>query len=490
MSAYSALIQAESSLSNYWELGDSPGSSTAADSKGSATLAASSVTFGAAPLISTGTAASLGGTGTLTSASSPISSVNNTSYEAWFQWTPGATVEQCILKIGSVSSKGIGLVINGNATTAHHLYILAEGNSWNDTGYVVDGNVHHLVVTISGTNTSNTTLVYVDGSLVKTFTTISYNQPASGMGIGCESDGSRKFNGVVDEAAVYTAVLTASAIAGHWIAGYPNRNHYGYSSFIGAPKRPALQARWRRGLVMGHIANGYGKLKDIVAANDGTPTNGAAWGTGCFGDEIELGSASNTYVGFPAGASAGITGGSAFTVSVLASYAASGLGTIPTGSDRFVVGRMQSTPDFFVSLDNAGARIRANVNATGGTVEADAPKPETLDYVLYTLRFNAGTVDLFFGGQKVATASGGGSTVANNSPNAYGLGNDLGTSSRAWIGAVKAHYLWSYALSDRQVAALAADPFAPGRPPRQSPLILLSANPVIRSYAAAIMPAA
>ncbi len=452
MSTYSAAILAASGITSYWQLTETAGSSTAADSAGSSPLTATNVTFGAAGLVGTDTAASFNGTTSkLVKATSPIASMTTTTFEAWFKWTVGSTAEQCILKVGSTSN-GIGLVINGNGTSTHHLYILAEGVAWHDTGFVLDGNPHHIVVTVA--SSGGLTTVYVDGGPVYS-ASFTYGAPSGGVSIGSEPDGSRPFQGVVAHAAVYTAVLSPVAVLYHYNLG----TGFVWPVFLSKPQVPKLQPSWLQSLkICLPFHEGAGSPRNLVTGATATVTGANGWSVGKHGPARDPGSSFSTSI-YDTITHKAIDAALSWTGAMLLTFRSFN----PLGSNLWSLAAGNAGMWLGVNTGSGNPYLFSAVAASRTIFQSGTPLLIDRDNLL-AARYDkaAGTLSLFINGISVASTS-----ISANTSDPQTT-SDVFRSSANNLGPpdaqLHAFYAWDRALSDAEILALASDPFAPVRP--------------------------
>lgn len=104
---------------------------------------------------------------------------------------------------------------------------LSNTNRRGDSSNLLDGEWHHLVVTVDGG--ADAPVFYVDGEQVST-TVISGAAQSGGYGnftksrIGVATDGTRFFNGTIDDVSIFDSVLSADQALIHYrtgITGFP-----------------------------------------------------------------------------------------------------------------------------------------------------------------------------------------------------------------------------------------------------------------------------
>ncbi len=162
----------------------------------------------------------------ITSFSNPPTSAFSVSLWFYVRSFTSDTKQQ-ILKAGDGNWDGISVLVNstgslwcgaGNANT----------NEWADVettdGYIQTEKWYHVVCMYDGTNV----LLYVNGNLYGTSsaTLSSVNYPGSMWFLGQYYDGSRRFDGVIDEVLVFNRTLTSSEIQRLWTGGSLSEGTY------------------------------------------------------------------------------------------------------------------------------------------------------------------------------------------------------------------------------------------------------------------------
>ncbi len=229
MSAYSAVILAESSLVSYWKL-DEPSGTSAADSKGANTGTYSGTyTQGVMGIGGDGgTAVNFATSGQVTVGNpSNLQLVAPFSLEAWINIPNTSDTDPVMVKYSGASGFA-GYGIRLNATTSGRVDFWC-GSAW-DTGTVtLTANVwHHIVCTLSGT----TGTIYVDGVQDKTGTVTVNLSTAANFVIGEDNLG-QVTKAIIDEVAVYNTALSSGAVAAHYAAGIAARALFRQSSMDG-----------------------------------------------------------------------------------------------------------------------------------------------------------------------------------------------------------------------------------------------------------------
>jgi len=217
--------------SNWWRLGDSSGSVTAADSSGASPgVYSGGVSPGQpGPMADGDSTAALfdGATGTVSipdTSSLRFSNIHTFSVEAWVK--TASTAQQSIAsKLGpSPAYQGweFGLT-NGNP----YLF-LSNTFPTNDlelvgSTSVADGNWHHLFATYNGNSSTSGIQLFVDGALVTTTTSPANSLSASSASsaplyLGSRGGSSQFFAGALEDVAVYQGIPTSASISGHHAA--------------------------------------------------------------------------------------------------------------------------------------------------------------------------------------------------------------------------------------------------------------------------------
>src|SRR5258706_3141595 len=163
-----------------------------------------------------------GSGGYLSKATNVTSATGTVAMEAWIRAdaAPGGSNTVIVGSNGTTSdSWGLGVTPAGEAAGFAQKSSTPNSGFWTiaATGVTVtDGAWHHLVLS----RNANTWTLTVDGT-ARTVTNSNKDPgtPGAGFSIGAWSDGSRAFNGEVDEASVYTANIGTSGASGHFGVG-------------------------------------------------------------------------------------------------------------------------------------------------------------------------------------------------------------------------------------------------------------------------------
>lgn len=223
MSAYSDLILGTTGLVGYWRLGETSG--TVAEDAFSTNDGeyVNSPTLGESGAINIDSDKSVRFNGNVwvRNGSAALNIVGNKiTLEAWVYRMAGSADHQIIAKAGPTTSSAnrkFGLYIS-NADKVGCEIKTADGHIDFTTTYTPAGFVWlHIVGVYDGSNIK----VYVNGSLVGTSGSLTGNivSNTEDMKIGIFEDNVSKFNGKIDEVAVYDTDLSAATILSHYEAG-------------------------------------------------------------------------------------------------------------------------------------------------------------------------------------------------------------------------------------------------------------------------------
>ncbi len=145
-----------------------------------------------------------------------------------------------------------------------------------------------------------------------------------------------------------------------------------------------------------------------------------------------------------------------------------------------------SATDMRVAL--TGNVLFFQVGADGAFTNLNVDPPAVNVPVLVTCRLTtAGVRSIWYGASKVAERTDSGCTWGSNGAN-LGLGSSAYYNQRNWSGQINGGYVWSRALGDAEIVALASDFYVPIRPARLSPGIPYRVNHHL-AYKAALLPA-
>ncbi len=222
IASYATTVGATSGLVTWWRLGETAGTS-AADSKGSSTgTFTNSPTLGVAGAIAgdANTAVQLDGTNDHVVATR--TSTSDFSIELWFKstqgvgtdpsWTMGAPLVTADLT-GTANDHGLSLRSDGRLAAGLGTYsFLSTATGLND------GSWHHVVLT--RLRSSGALILYVDGVAAGTGT--GGTQTLSGsttVSLGRNLAGAVHLQGVLDEVAFYSSVVSATMVASHYTTG-------------------------------------------------------------------------------------------------------------------------------------------------------------------------------------------------------------------------------------------------------------------------------
>jgi hypothetical protein len=216
----------------YYEFDETSG--TTADNIGSSGAVndgtiVGSVTLNQATFLNGGTAYDFGG-GRVTAAAIPTQT--EWTVEAWVNWDPAKTSQSHIFgnDQGGWNDDvlfGIGTETGGMGVPASNVGLIQQGAPGSTRDYVKDplshSVWHHVVGT--GSTTNGELKLYVDGVLADTDSslingvTMNGHQFAVGAARFVSDAGTRPFDGLIDEFALYGTVLDATTIEAHYDAG-------------------------------------------------------------------------------------------------------------------------------------------------------------------------------------------------------------------------------------------------------------------------------
>jgi hypothetical protein len=166
------------------------------------------------------TAAEFSGSGVVIPSSPPLDITGNAvSIEVWARGGPQSPYAYLVSKSDFHGTLGYSLYAGSNGTLR---FFVGNGFSriTDETGFVWDGNWHHIVGVYDGSSLK----LYVDNVLLA-------NTPASGsiasslgtpLAIGRWQGGGFPFSGALDEVAVYDHALTADQVQTHYLVGRAN----------------------------------------------------------------------------------------------------------------------------------------------------------------------------------------------------------------------------------------------------------------------------
>lgn len=351
----------------YYRLGDS--ASPVADSSGKSNVASinGSVTQGAAgALPSDADTANTFGGGYLQdqSFSSLPSGTSPRTYEAWIKTT--ANGDQVILNYSTpggcrYQANGIGI------TGANQVEFTTQADcnaGWFTLGFtspysIVNGAWHQIAVTWDGT----TVTAYVDGQPIgsQPYNGNQGSVDANGLIVG-NLAGGRKFNGSLDEVAIYPSALTAAQILGHFQASGNSRPTAptGITTLSGANK---VTVSWNP------VSNSSAVTGYLVTAYQGTTAKNAI--------SASATSTSTTL--------SGLQGGTAYTFQVQAAnnFGIGSVGTsaavTPSGAATTYASTVQGdTPVYYYRLDDSSTLVgdssgNGRVAYASGTYTQGAP---------------------------------------------------------------------------------------------------------------------
>lgn len=230
MGRYDSLIASETGLVAWWRLGEATGT-TATDQQGSSTgTYAGTYTLGVAGALTDhlNTAVTLNGvTGShvTIAAGTPLNrGAGPFSYELWAKRADALTGYQILYSKGN----------QGNLYFQNNQLVFDNGASEiaRSVPTITDSLWHHIVVTHAGTGAGNTK-IYVDGAVVSITEPAPNAATSSSVGLTgalgeywANGGGTLAFKGSLDEAAVYSVVLTPTQILNHYSVGIAAADTY------------------------------------------------------------------------------------------------------------------------------------------------------------------------------------------------------------------------------------------------------------------------
>jgi len=188
-----------------------------------------------------------------------ITGTGDFTYSAWVK--PDGSGHSAIGgNYGSVNTSGVQFAWNTNFKVYIGGYvsgaISCPAGSW-----------YHVAVT----RASGTVTVYVDGVSDNTGTLSGSIGDAANFFIGTNSSGTEEFKGEIDEVSIWSAALSAAAVAAVYNSGRPIDLNYGRGDYANSAD---LVSWWR----MGDINLGGGEtVPDAAGSNDGTLENEPAY---------------------------------------------------------------------------------------------------------------------------------------------------------------------------------------------------------------------
>lgn len=219
MSAYSDLILSKSPLL-YWQLDENPpGTGTAADASGNGRTGTYVGSPSSVAGLFSGSAAAVdfvGGTKCVTSAYNPFAVNTSLTFECWVKratstnadtmWGSDAAASMVFFRFASGSDTIQFFPQNGNSA------------AWTSTG-VVTGEVYHVVLAWNGSTDS--AQLYVNGvDLTSKSVAQDFNATPGNFTVGARrNDFIEQFDGVLDEVAVYSGILSGASILENYQAG-------------------------------------------------------------------------------------------------------------------------------------------------------------------------------------------------------------------------------------------------------------------------------
>lgn len=274
--------------------------------------------------------------------------------------------------------------------------------------------------------------------------------------------------GTDSSAGAHTMANTGTVL---WTGNGPSGAAY---EAAGPPRPPyaGVSPAWKMGLGSAvSLANENGSVVGVHDLLSGQPRVLAAggtapvWGRDQWGRCLSL--SASTFAGILVGRP--IPGGaSEFTLAALCTYDPSA--TVVTNRNLWCE---PSGGNQNVQLVLNGGLLQFQLN-TGLYTNLTTPPPASNRPVLVTIRLTkAGVRSIWYGSYKQAERTDVGGVYGSGATSGLIMAGGLGS----WGGNFSAGYAWSRALSDAEIVALAADPFAPVRPRRMSaPLLALGSG--------------
>lgn len=150
----------------------------------------------------------------------------NLSIALWMNATSHPVAFPRLLAKGSSSGQGYQVLVDRDVAGGPKLAVQLEGvtpASFSSTGQVPTGSTFHVVVTYDGSNVR----IYLNGVLDSTTpATGSITTNATDLYLAQRGDGTARWHGTIDEAAVFNVVLDATQIAEHYALRVALTNTY------------------------------------------------------------------------------------------------------------------------------------------------------------------------------------------------------------------------------------------------------------------------
>ncbi len=482
--SYDSVVLADSPAS-YWTLSDPTGTSAvdSADSN-SGTYTAGFTLGGVMPPTRglDGFTTFNGSTGyVVVTVASNIQFAGDCSLELWFKTSSGIAQVPLSRWLSISPFSGYGLAINDDSGHTGQ-FAAYFGGAWVRSGTNnADGAWHHGVATLDFAG--STVRLYVDGALVTTATSYAKALTSSNnLNIARSvQTGSQFFNGSISSVAVYPSTLTAAQVTAHYNAA---TSFVAYAGRAQRPYRPVLQRKWARGLARAQtfMTSGANLFPDPASGVTYGVVGTVAWTQNQYGPCMNPNDSTgqgclNMTTPIAAGANE-------FTLSTLASTNTLTGG----GSGLRHLWAAEGTPtDFRLAMQSGVLFMQVGADAAFTNLTIDPPPLNTL--VLITVRLTtAGVRSIWYGPIKVAERTDA-SCVWGSNGNALGLGSSTTISTRNWSGQINCGYVWTMALQDSEITALASYLYSPVDPPRGQLTGFAGAATASQLFGAALLPA-
>lgn len=133
----------------------------------------------------------------------------------WF-YAPPRNARAAVIAKDDFDSGSSGILFYGDVTGANTLFYWS--GSVRNLGTIMNSAWHHIVVSRSSTGT-NSTKIYVDGSLLLTFTDARNLTNSHPFRIGDDKDANRPFLGRVDDVRMWSQAIDATDVAALYASG-------------------------------------------------------------------------------------------------------------------------------------------------------------------------------------------------------------------------------------------------------------------------------
>ncbi|MFD0616168.1 beta-N-acetylglucosaminidase domain-containing protein [Paenibacillus sp. GCM10027629] len=151
---------------------------------------------------------SLNGSGSYASASLVSTNVDNITLSAWVKWNGATTSGQQILLNGTTSASGYSIFLDHGKGDKVSILLGGKAVLGSQTVLTVGQWTH-----IAAVRQGGMWKLYMNGSSIEiTDSSSAPNTPTTGTYIGSNQSGNESFNGLIDDARIYTAALSANQI--------------------------------------------------------------------------------------------------------------------------------------------------------------------------------------------------------------------------------------------------------------------------------------